>query len=129
DAAAEHCNQRLMAEADAEDRNAAGEGLDHMHRNAGIVRSARPGRDRKVCRLEGPRLLDADGIVAIHAHVGTENKERLHQVIGEGIVVIDEKEPWHHKPSFASSRARRRAAPLAITSPYSAAGTLSATIP
>src|SRR5262245_41289482 len=129
DSTAEYGHQRLMAEAYTENRNMSRKGLDHMHRNAGVVRSARPGRDREMCGFEVLRFPDADGIVAIHAHVGTEDQERLHQVIGEGIVVIDEKESWHHKPSFANSSARRSAAPLASTSAYSAAGTLSATIP
>jgi hypothetical protein len=38
----------------------------------------------------GERRLDADGVVAVDVHLGAEDQERLHQVIGERVVVIDQ---------------------------------------
>ena len=56
---------RLMAEADAEHRDVAGERADHRHRYTRLARRARARRDAQVRGLELQRLLDRDGIVAI----------------------------------------------------------------
>src|SRR5882672_11627326 len=127
--AAKHPDQRLMAEADPEDRNALRKRLDHAHRDARVVRRPGPRRDREMCRYEGARRFDADRIVAKHAHVCAQDEERLHQVVSEGVIVIDQQQARAHRPSFASSSARLSAAPFARTSAYSAGGELSATMP
>ena len=87
-------------------------------------------------RCVGPqrlRLLHRDLVVAAHVDFRAENQERLHQVVGEGIVVVDQQQShvhWHaHRPSAASLSARAIAPLLASTSSYSVTGTLSATMP
>ena len=83
-------------------------------------------------RCEGCERLrggDVDRVVAKHAHLRAEHEERLHQVVGEGVVVVDQQQPRLHIPSSASSSARRSAALFASTSSCSASGTLSATMP
>ena len=129
--AAEHLHHRLMTEADAEDRDASREGVDHAHRNARVARRAGPRRNHQVRVPLTERLLDRDGVVAMDVHLGAEHQERLHQVIGEGIVVIDQQDARAraHNPSAAIPSARRRTALFAMTSSYSAFGELSATIP
>src|SRR5215470_14635387 len=74
-------------------------------------------------------VCDRERVVAIDEHVGLEHEERLHEVVGERVVVVDQEKPRAHSPSSASSRARRKIALFASTSWYSVTGTLSATIP
>jgi hypothetical protein len=49
--AAERVADCLVAEADAEDRHPAAEAADHLERDAGLGRRARPGRDADAVRL------------------------------------------------------------------------------
>src|SRR5690606_18248966 len=133
--AAEHFHQRLVTEAHTENRNDAGKLLDHAHRDAGLARRARPRRDAQVRGLELARGCRRDLVIAIHQHVGAEHHERLYEVVGERVVVIDQQQARNartddvHSPSSAVASARRRIALLARTSWYSAAGELSATMP
>ncbi len=133
DVAAEHLDDRLVTEADAEDRYLAREGTDHGHGDAGIARRAGARRDTEMRRLQRARLLDSDRVVAMHEHVCAEHQERLHQVVGEAVVVVDQQQArgrvCHHRPSRAMSSARRNTSLLANTSRYSFCGTLSATMP
>src|SRR6185503_7730470 len=131
--AAEHFDDGLVTEAHTEHRHRSGEGADHVHGNAGVVGRARPGRNAQVGEVSGLRLLHRDGVVAAHVDFGAEHHEGLHQVVGKGVVVVDQQEPdaglTAHRPSAASLRARAMAPDFATTSSYSVAGTLSATIP
>ena len=81
--AAEHLDQRLMAETHAEYRNAPGEGFDHAIDTPASRGVPGPGRDHQVRVIRRQRLLDVDGIVAVHIDFGSQNQERLHQVVGE----------------------------------------------
>ena len=72
---------------------------------------------------------DGDGVISLHLDLGTEAHEGLGEVVGEGVVVVDEEDPAAHRPASANSRAWRRMALLARTSRYSFSATLSATIP
>jgi len=89
--AAEYLDDRLVAEAHAEHRDPPGEGTDHLHGDSGIVRRARPGGDAQVRGRKRQRLLGCQRVVAVDAHLGPEHQERLHQVVGEGVVVVDEQ--------------------------------------
>src|SRR6185295_6007945 len=129
--AAEHLHDGLVPDAHAEHRHLAGEGADHVHGDAGIVGRTRPGRDAQVRGIAGLRLFHRDRVVAPHVDFGAEHQEGLHQVVGEGIVVVDQQQAdaSAHRPSAASLRARAMAPDFATTSSYSVAGTLSATMP
>jgi hypothetical protein len=133
DFAAEHFDERLMPEADAEHRHLARERGDHLHRDSGIVWRTGTGRDAQVRRLQRLRLVHRNPVVAMHEHLGAEDHEGLHQVVGEGIVVVDQQQSCGrrsvHRPSSASASARRTIALFANTSSYSVCGTLSATRP
>src|SRR5207244_12508676 len=94
-----------------------------------IVRRPGTGRDAQVRGCERARLLRGERVVAVDTHLSSQDQERLHQVVGEGIVVVDQQQARLHKPSPASSSARTRAALLASTSSCSLSGTLSATMP
>src|SRR5215469_5676956 len=129
DLAAENLDDRLVTETYPEHRNASGELADHVHRYAGVARRPGPRRDAQVRRRERARLRWRQSVVAMHLHFGAEHEERLDQVVGEGVVVVDEQQARVHRPSSASSRARTMAALLASTSSCSLSGTLSATMP
>src|ERR1700693_6084727 len=72
DRAAEGGADRLMAEADAENRNLAGETLDEGHRNAGLLRRAWTGGDDDALRAVLGDLGKRDGVVPPHVDVGAE---------------------------------------------------------
>src|SRR5690606_40993224 len=97
--------------------------------HAGVFRASGAGRDHEVGRVERRGLRDGQRVVSIDVHVGLEDEERLHEVVRERIVVVDQKQLDAHNPSSASSSALRRIALFASTSRCSASGTLSATIP
>src|SRR5690606_24139431 len=107
----------------------AGERRDHRERAAGVVRASRTGRDDQMARVELERRAHRQRIVAVDEHLRLEDQERLHQVVGEGVVVVDQQHAGGHRPSSASSSARRRIALFASTSWCSLSGTLSATMP
>ena len=81
--------QGLMAQTDAQHRNAPGKVSDGVHRNAGLFGGTGARRDHQPLRTQGLDLLDRELVVPIHAHVFPQLPEILHQVIGEGIVIID----------------------------------------
>ena len=62
----------LVAEADAEDRHAAGSGPDQRHRDAGLVRRAWARRDDDPLRVQRQRRIDRELIVADHPHLGSK---------------------------------------------------------
>ena len=86
-------------------------------------------------RRKRERLLDAQGVVAVHRDLGALHQEGLHEVVGEGVVVVDEQQPHalpghpRHDASPAICSARAAEPLLASTSSYSLCGTLSATMP
>src|SRR5260221_7174085 len=71
DAAAEHLADRLVAEADAEDRKAAGV-ADKLEADAGAVGVARARRDDDALRPQGKRRLDGERVVAPNDDLGAE---------------------------------------------------------
>ena len=92
DLAAPHLDHRLVAEAHAEHRHPSGERLDHPHRHACLARRARTGRDAQMRRRERRRRLDRDRVVAMHQHLRAQHHERLHEVVGEAVVVVDQEQ-------------------------------------
>ena len=85
-------SDRLMPEADPEDRKLASEGLDYLAGNARLVGRAGPRRNANPRRLQVPQFLHRDGIIPKHFHLRTQLPEILHEVVGEGVVVIDDNE-------------------------------------
>src|SRR5439155_3145383 len=81
------------------------------------------GRDHEPLRLE---LLEPRLVVPQHDDLHAELAEEVREVVGEGVVVVDEQD--HRAPS-ARSIARSSAASLRRHSSSSAAGSESATIP
>src|SRR5579885_693818 len=80
-----------MTEAHAEKGNLAGEFADNVDANAGILRFAGTGGDHDAVRLFGTYLIDGDLVVAADFEFFTKLAEKLGQVVGERVVVIDEQ--------------------------------------
>ena len=71
-------------------------------------------------------VVHVDRVVAVDLHLGAERLERLHQVEGERIVVVDDED---HRPASSPAMATRAARSLCAVSWYSASGVLSWTMP
>ncbi len=64
--------------------------LDHLDRNAGFLGRAGAGRNHdRVDALLGERI-DGDFVIPVHLDRGPERTERVHQVPGEAVVVVDQ---------------------------------------
>ena len=132
DARAENFADGLMPQANAENRNLAAEALDCGFRHAAVVGAAGAGRDDNRPR---PRRRDSrrvDFVVAPHFDRRAQFAQKLEQIVGEGIVVVDQQN--HRPPSAAAAALARRAASITARalftlSQYSLAGSESATTP
>ena len=83
DAAAECFANRLMAEADAENRVFARELAQHVERDARVLRVARSWRQANALGVELRDFVQRDFVVAIGPYVFAELAEVLDQVVGE----------------------------------------------
>src|SRR5579875_2173724 len=122
--------QRLVAEADPQDRHLPGEGTDGGHRDPCLGRRPRPRRDDQgVVPGQGRQ---ADLVVAEGARSGAQLGQVLDQVVGEGVVVVDDGHTGGasaHATASACSTAANIARALAMVSSYSRPGSESATTP
>ena len=92
DFAAEDLADALVAEADSEDGDFSAEFADGVATDAGFGGGAGAGGDDD---FFGGELGDVGGgnlVVALHEQVGSEFAEILDEVVGEGIVVIDDED-------------------------------------
>src|SRR5215831_2890182 len=96
--------------------------------DSGVGWNARTGRNHDSCRLKSLDLVQRDFVISVDAEFFSQLAEILHEVVGEGIVVID-YENHSSKPRCARLIARIRARDLFTVSIYSLSGTESATIP
>ena len=108
DAHAEAVADALVPQADAQDGHDAGEGLDDVRGDAGLVGRARAGRDDHVRRpaatVQGAGLGGRDPVVADDDQVAVKLKrpvqlaQPLDQVPGEAVVVVDDED---HEQAYA----------------------------
>src|SRR5450759_243608 len=122
----------LVAQADTQDGNLAGELPDRVAGYPRVLGSPRPRGDDQVRRRERPDTWHIDIVVARHDHLGPQYLESLGEVVGERIVVVDERHlaaVHHRSPLSAERTARTTARALDIVSSYSVAGSESATTP
>jgi hypothetical protein len=92
DLSAEGLADGLMPQADAQDRQLAGEFGDTFDRDAGFAGGAGTGRDNEPVGLAREDFVDGDLVVAVDLDVerGVDLTQALDQVVGEGVVVIDD---------------------------------------
>src|SRR4051812_13535332 len=126
DAAVDNAD-RLVPEADAEQRDRRAEAPDDVDRDPRVFRTPRAGRDDDLLRRHRADLVERHFVVAPHADLRAQLAQILHEVVGKRIVVVDDEN--HYKPACASSSARITARALSRVSSYSAAGFESATMP
>src|SRR4051812_23138279 len=98
DLAAEHRTDALMPEADAEDWYPGTEPAHNFIADSGVSRAARPGRDANPPRSKGLNFCDGDFVIPPHDHLAFQLPEILDEVVGEGIVVIDDEDLIHSSP-------------------------------
>ncbi|CAM5196901.1 hypothetical protein CDEN61S_02711 [Castellaniella denitrificans] len=103
----------LVAQADAQDGLPAGEMPDQLDGDAGLGRRARPRRHADAVGVDGLDAGEVDLVVAHDLDPGAEFAEILHQVVGEGVVVVQHQQ-LHDRVVLVSvgkqARARTRAA-------------------
>src|SRR5215472_1076365 len=124
---AECAAQRLVPKADAEDWQPPAQPSYRRHRDPRVLRPARTGRHDE--RVVATQLVDTDGVVAEDLRLSTELRQVLHQVVGEGVVVVDDRDPRVHVSDSACSTAANMAPAFSSVSSYSRAGWESATTP
>ena len=92
DLAAEGGSDGLMTEADAENGRFARHALDERHEDAGFLRRAGAGRKQDSFGMERLDLVDGKLVVAANDHLRAEFTEVLNEVVGEGIVVVENED-------------------------------------
>src|SRR6266404_1194759 len=91
DFAAERRADSLVAETNAEDRKFSSEAANQINADAGILWSARPGRNHDAFRLAARDFLNRNFVIAMYFDVAAQLAKVLRQVIGERIVVIEQQ--------------------------------------
>src|SRR2546427_8301415 len=87
---AEHLTNRLMTQANAENRKLAGEMADDCHRYTGVIGSARSRRDHNSIWPDRRfNLFNGYFIVAAHLDPLAQFTEILREAVSERIVVVD----------------------------------------
>ena len=92
DAAAESGADGLMAEANAENGNFSGETLDERDADTGFLGSAGAGRYKDTFGAQGGDLVESDLVVAADIELLAHLAEILGEVVGEGVVVVEEED-------------------------------------
>jgi hypothetical protein len=132
DTPAEHLADGLVTEADAEDRNPAGETFDQRLGNTGLRRRARTRRDHDLLRRQRLDLVGRDLVVANDVHIRAEFRQILYNVESKRVVVVDHQQHGSYpfpEPASTMAAARSTARALFRVSCHSEAGTESATTP
>ena len=101
DLAAEGLADRLVAEADADERRAGlGGGGDQREADAGVVGGAGAGGEQDGGGAHRHRRLHVDLVVAADLRVGPELAQVVEEVVGEAVVIVDQEQHSPH-PSRA----------------------------
>lgn len=82
----------LMSQANPENRNFAGKMPDQFDADACILRRTRPGRNYDALGPEIFKFADRDLVVAANLNLGAEFSEILDQVVGKGIVIVENED-------------------------------------
>ena len=91
DLASECLADGLMAQADTQNRNFAGHVPYQRNENASLARRTGPRREQDAVGLQRLDLLDCELIVAMDLDLGPQFSEILDEVVGERIVVVEDK--------------------------------------
>ena len=89
DAAAERLADRLVPEADAEQRHPARRLAHQLEADAGAVGVAGTRRQDDPLRRHGDRLGRGERVVAAHDEARPEAADEVEKIVGKAVVVID----------------------------------------
>src|SRR5271166_6749300 len=123
-----------MTEADAQHGDAGAQRGDQLEAAAGPVRGPRTWGEHDRCGRGRAQAGLVEFVVAQHLHVKRVAAQLMHEVVREGIVVVDDQQPGSHATLLARGRAAiamalKTASALARHSASSRAGTDAATTP
>src|SRR5690348_3507966 len=122
DFAAERLADRLMPEADTEDRDARRGRSNQVETDAGLVRRARAGREHNGVGLGGDDGFRRHFVVAMHLDLGPELTEIVHEVEGETVVIVDQNDHDRtHIPAAVRHARAKGVKPRWLTLAHSAA--------
>src|SRR5580704_8774886 len=125
DFASENMSNALVPQTNAENRRGGAELKNQVIADTGIKRRPRSWRDTDSVRMHLGNLIQSNLVVAFNDEVGSELAKILDQVVGKGIVIVDDQ----HHMAWALSMARNKAIALLTHSWCSDSGTESATTP
>src|SRR5690606_15783070 len=92
----------LMAEADAEKRDAVGSRCRYEFKaDARLVRVARAGGKDNCLRPFGQRLPNRDLVIPVNLRLGPKLPQKMDEIVGKAVVIIDEQQ---HDETFRSRR-------------------------
>ena len=91
DCATEVMNEALVTKANPKYGYVIGECGDHGERYAGILRATGPWGNNEVCRCQRQRLCRCNRIITVNHDISTLRRERLQEVIGKRIVIVDQQ--------------------------------------
>ena len=86
----------LVAKADPHDGDLAGQFLNRRHGDTCILGATRSRRDQKAVGREAADLLAVNGVITKNLELSTEFAQFLDEVVGEGVVVVDNYYPDGH---------------------------------
>lgn len=92
DLAAKSGANGLMSEADSEKWNLAGKMTNQFDADARILRRAGAGGDHDAIGMEGFEFIDGDFVVAAHLDARTQFAQVLDQVVGKGVVIVENED-------------------------------------
>jgi len=101
--AAEGFADALMAETDAEQRHGLRGRCHEIEADAGLARRAGARRQDDCVGLGGHHRGDGHLIVAMNGHGRAERAQIMHQVPGETVVIVDQRDGRHVGPCFRRS--------------------------
>ncbi len=90
--AAEGVANRLMAQADAEDRDFGGNRRDQIETDAGLLGRAGAGRKHDGVRIGVDDSGAGDLVIAVDANLRPQFTEIVHKVEGEAVVIVDQND-------------------------------------
>ena len=101
---------RLVPETNPENGDFSLKMIDQIAAHPGLIRGAGSGREYEMIRLKSLGLLHRYLVIAnnLHGNGRIEFSDALHEVVGEGIVIIDEQEHVAPYPSDDTSSWRNR---------------------
>ncbi len=86
---AEYMADALVPQADAQQRRGLAKASDHFIADARFFRCAGTWRDANVIWVQFCDLIERNAIISMHLHVRPHLAKVLHEIVGKGVVVID----------------------------------------